>query len=51
MDLVANFALLSSIQVEPFVYEEAMTKPMWVDAMNEEMRAIEKNDTWKLFAL
>ena len=44
MDPFSNFALLSSIQVEPSMYEEVVIEPMWIDAMNEEMHDIEKNN-------
>ncbi|KAJ4789254.1 polyprotein [Rhynchospora pubera] len=32
---------------DPLTYEEAADKKEWIDAMMEEMRAIEQNQTWK----
>lgn len=49
--LVVNFALFSTIQVEPSVYEEAVKEPVWVNAMNDEMNSIHKNNTWELVQL
>jgi hypothetical protein len=34
--------------LEPAEFEEAKNDPKWIDAMNEEMRMIEKNQTWDL---
>nr|GLL35738.1 uncharacterized protein LOC108981514 [Ipomoea trifida] len=33
---------------EPVTFEEAMQDPKWVSAMNEEIMAIERNNTWEL---
>ena len=33
---------------EPQNYEEAAGEELWVQAMNEEMKTIEKNNTWQL---
>ncbi|KAJ4781946.1 polyprotein [Rhynchospora pubera] len=38
-------------QGENISFEEAIKDDKWCDAMNEEMRAIEKNDTWELTSL
>ncbi|KAL0283336.1 UNVERIFIED_CONTAM: Retrovirus-related Pol polyprotein from transposon RE2 [Sesamum angustifolium] len=43
-------ALLSSIQ-EPRSYLEASKDARWVDAMNEELTALDKNETWELASL
>ena len=51
MDMVTNFALLSSFQVKPSMYEEVVTKPMQIDPRNEETHAIEKNYTCELVPL
>eukprot|EP01018_Ginkgo_biloba_P000406 Gb_07443 [translate_table: standard] len=51
MSQVVNFALFSQIQVEPTVFEEATKKQVWIDAMNEEMEAIHRNNTWELVQL
>mgnify|MGYP004610905809 CR=1 FL=1 len=40
-----NFALFAG---EPTKYEEAAKENAWVKAMDEEIRMIEKNKTWKL---
>lgn len=34
--------------LEPAKFEEAKNDPKWIDAMNEELRMIEKNQTWEL---
>ena len=33
---------------DPIPFEEAIKDEKWVAAMEEEMEAIEKNDTWEL---
>ena len=33
---------------DPLSFNEAVTEEKWIEAMNEEIYAIEKNDTWKL---
>lgn len=43
-----SFALTSA---DPILFEEATKQDGWVDAMNEEMRAITKNETWALTRL
>ena len=47
-DVSSNFALLS---FQPSSYEEAVRDENWVQAMDEEIEAIEKNDTWDLIDL
>jgi hypothetical protein len=46
-------AFLASIhkEEEPNNYQEAITKPVWCNAMKEELRALEKNDTWVIVQL
>lgn len=44
-----HFALLA--ETEPVSFEEAIEDPNWVDAMKEELKAIEKNETWTLTEL
>nr|GEV69410.1 copia-type polyprotein [Tanacetum cinerariifolium] len=39
------------VDCEPLVFEEAMKSKKWRQAMEEEMRSIEKNDTWELKTL
>ncbi|GJZ58551.1 retrovirus-related pol polyprotein from transposon TNT 1-94 [Tanacetum coccineum] len=36
---------------EPLVFEEAMKSKKWRQAMKEEIKSIEKNDTWELTTL
>ncbi|GKA13910.1 retrovirus-related pol polyprotein from transposon TNT 1-94 [Tanacetum coccineum] len=36
---------------EPLVFEEAMKSKKWRQAMDEEIKSIEKNDTWELTTL
>ncbi|GKE66254.1 retrovirus-related pol polyprotein from transposon TNT 1-94, partial [Tanacetum coccineum] len=36
---------------EPIVFEEAMKRKKWRQAMKEEIKSIEKNDTWELTTL
>ena len=36
---------------ENITFEEAVQEKKWKQAMNEEMNAIEKNDTWELATL
>ncbi|KAL0448339.1 UNVERIFIED_CONTAM: hypothetical protein Slati_1390300 [Sesamum latifolium] len=36
---------------EPRNYLQARKDAQWVDAMNQELVALEKNDTWKLMTL
>jgi len=33
---------------DPLSFNEAVTEEKWIEAMDEEIHAIEKNDTWKL---
>nr|GEW43161.1 ribonuclease H-like domain-containing protein [Tanacetum cinerariifolium] len=45
-----NFCYASSLNksVEPRTYQEAILNVNWVNAMNEEMEALNKNQTWTL---
>ena len=36
---------------EPFTYTEAASQPIWVDAMNLELQALQANHTWDLVSL
>ncbi|GAA0166120.1 transmembrane signal receptor [Lithospermum erythrorhizon] len=36
---------------DPITYEDASSDEKWVHAMNEEIKSIEKNDTWELTSL
>ncbi|KAF5799967.1 putative RNA-directed DNA polymerase [Helianthus annuus] len=56
LDKVVNYSCLSSENlsfiaslnkiVEPSCYEEAASDPRWVEAMNKEMEALFRNNTW-----
>eukprot|EP00253_Pinus_taeda_P019551 PITA_19551 len=48
LDVSSNFALLS---FQPSSFEEAIRDENRVQAMDEEIKAIEKNDTWDLVDL
>jgi hypothetical protein len=48
VDQQAHFSMLS---YQPVYFEEAVKEEKWVDAMNEEIEAIERNDTWDLVDL
>ncbi|GJV20713.1 retrovirus-related pol polyprotein from transposon TNT 1-94 [Tanacetum coccineum] len=39
------------VDCEPLVFEEAMKSKKWRQAMEEEIKSIEKNDTWELTTL
>ena len=43
-----NFALIA---YQPANFDEAVQDDVWIDAMDEEINAIEKNDTWELVDL
>ena len=43
-----NFLATITKIVEPVFYDEAAKDPHWRDAMREEIRALEKNETWTL---
>lgn len=45
-----NFAVLSSNE-DPATFEEAVKKSVWRQAMDFEIQAIEKNETWELTTL
>ena len=47
-DLV-HMALLA--EMEPVSFEEAVKETHWMEAMREELRSIEKNQTWRLTPL
>ena len=36
------------IDFEPSCYEQASSKPLWIDAMMEEYQCIMKNDVWNI---
>ena len=44
------FALYCNVE-DPIHFEEAVKDKKWIDAMDEEMNAIEKNNTWELVDL
>ncbi|XP_060172784.1 uncharacterized protein LOC132603658 isoform X2 [Lycium barbarum] len=52
--LLANnqaFIVASSTEVEPAFYAEVVADPRWVDAMKQEIDALESNKTWAIIAL
>jgi hypothetical protein len=48
IDLQSNFALFTQ---DPIYFEDAIKEEHWINAMNEEMESIKKNDTWDLVDL
>ncbi|KAJ0566355.1 putative RNA-directed DNA polymerase [Helianthus annuus] len=50
---VENLCFISSLNkmVEPSSYSEAAKDPRWIEAMNKEMEALYKNETWVLCEL
>ena len=36
------------VDSDPLSFNKAVTEKKWIKAMDEEIHAIEKNDTWKL---
>ncbi|OIT00708.1 hypothetical protein A4A49_60142, partial [Nicotiana attenuata] len=40
-----------SVEVEPATYSEAIKDKRWVEAMQEEIKALEDNKTWTLVSL
>ncbi|CAL8994927.1 unnamed protein product, partial [Prunus brigantina] len=46
---IVNFALYADC--DPLSFEEACEHEHWIQAMGEEIHAIEKNDTWELTSL
>ena len=46
---IVNFALFANC--DPIVYEETARDDCWVKVMEEEIHAIEKNDTWKFTSI
>jgi hypothetical protein len=47
-DIVLHFSFFSS---QPTFFDEAAKKKEWVDEMNNEIEAIERNNTWDLVDL
>ena len=46
---IVNFAFFANC--DPIVYEETARDDCWVKVMEEEIHAIEKNDTWKFTSI
>ncbi|XP_059314889.1 uncharacterized mitochondrial protein AtMg00820-like [Lycium ferocissimum] len=46
----AHIATTSSL-VEPKTYSEAIKDPRWVEAMQQEIQALQSNKTWEIVAL
>lgn len=45
------FIVATSALVEPTTYAEANKDPRWVKAMQVEIQALERNNTWELYEL
>ena len=43
-----NIILSITQSLEPQSYNEASKDPIWIEAMNAEIKALELNDTWVL---
>lgn len=43
-----HFVAEASKVTEPTSYLEASTQPLWVEAMNKEIHALQQNQTWTL---
>jgi hypothetical protein len=48
IDLQSNFSLFTQ---DPIYFEDSIKEEHWINAMNEEMKSIKKNDTWDLIDL
>ena len=48
---IVNFALLAKVDFETSCFEDACTNEVCMQAMQEEMDSIQRNDTWKLTEL
>ena len=46
-----KFALSITADKEPRTYAEAIKDPRWIEAMNQETRALETNNTWEVVEL
>ncbi|XP_060190803.1 uncharacterized mitochondrial protein AtMg00820-like [Lycium barbarum] len=40
-----------STETEPFTYKDAIKDPRWVEAMQQEIAALESNNTWQVTTL
>lgn len=47
-DSYVDYLLNISLEKEPFSYKEASKIPHWVDAMEDELHALDKNHTWEI---
>jgi hypothetical protein len=48
IDLQSNFSLFNQ---DPIYFEDEIKEEHWINAMNDEMESIKKNDTWDLVDL
>ena len=42
---IVNYALMTSVEVEPSSYEQACINDVWLKAMEDEISSIKNNDT------
>lgn len=46
---ISNYVpILNTIVIDPSCYEESCSNHVWMQAIKEEIDAIERNDTWEL---
>ena len=45
------FLALITVQIEPKTYDKVVGNPLWQQAMNAEIAALERNHTWSLVPL
>ena len=46
---LVNFSIFANC--DPISYEEATSDEKWIQAMNEDIQSIQKNNTWELTTL
>lgn len=46
-----HFLLSTDVVFEPYSFDDARKEQRWVDAMKEEMKALEENKTWEIVEL
>lgn len=48
---VVNYALWTSVQIEPSNYDQAFTNDFWLNTLEVKITSINKNDSWDLMEL